>query len=109
MDFCFDDEYEGLIWVDRGSDDRADRFRPCTPCFDNLRAADMEGRVWSELNLCPNCQMALMGELFENDFFGFTRPIITDPDHTPVKAFDDIEWNLPEPLWKKYFPEDRQE
>ena len=109
MEFCFDHEEDGQIWVDRGQNERADRFRPCTPCFENLKETALEDRIWNELNLCTDCRWGLIGELLQNDFLGGPRPIIGDSEHTPQKAMDDIDWNLPEPLLKQYLtlvPED---
>jgi len=109
MQFCLDREHEGEIWVDRGRDDRADHFKPCTPCFEELQSKDLEDRVWDDLDLCPKCQMSLLGEFLQNDFFGNPRPIIQDSDHNPRKAFDDINWNLPEPFWKLYVAPEPEE
>lgn len=109
MQFCFDREHEGEIWVDRGRDDHADQFKPCTPCFESLQEKGLEDRVWAELDLCPRCELSLLGVLFGNDFFGSPRPIIQDPDHAPMKAFDDINFNLTEPTWMRYLPPEPEE
>jgi len=109
MNFCFDNQNEGQIWVDRSRDDRADRFKPCTPCFENLQEEALEDRVWNELNLCTDCRWGLIGELLQNDLLGVPRPIIGDSERTPQKAMDDIDWNLPEQLLKQYLPPEPEE
>ena len=84
MRFMFDQQREGSIWVDRGIDDKADRFEPCEICEATLRAKALEDRVWQELEMCSNCQADLAVQTLADESLGVPRPYIGERNRGPM-------------------------
>jgi len=106
MRFVFDREREGSIWVDRGIDDKADRFEPCEICEATLRAKALEDRVWQELEMCFDCRAELAVQTLADESLGVPRPYIGECDRGPMD--EELLGKRPvgPPNFERYYPRD---
>ena len=81
-----DMERERSVWVDRGIDDRVDRFQPCEICDAILRAKALEDKVWQELHMCFECNVNFLAQAIVTDVFGGERPINLDREPETITS-----------------------
>jgi len=89
MLFCKDKDSEGLFWVDRDTDGKADYFDPCPVCNAALEVQALEGKTWLGFLPCPPCsdRLEIQGSI---DEVRGERPYILDrelPRYPPEMNF----------------------
>ncbi|MCA9449758.1 MAG: hypothetical protein KC931_21735 [Candidatus Omnitrophica bacterium] len=99
MHYSLDKENDGRIWVDRGADDRADHFRPCPPCYEEMREQDHLNSPWREFSPCGKCEINFALEIARRDMDPESRPLVLDRLHQPYGAdnpggYDAMDANL---------------
>ena len=101
MRSCEDREGDGAIWIDRGVDDKVDRFEPCEVCAAVLQARRLEDQVWQELELCHPCNTRFGVQAALTDILGIQRPFngmreaeVIDLD-TPLREDVQLPGGLP--------------
>jgi hypothetical protein len=113
MRFFEDRERDESIWIDRGVDDKVDRFEPCEVCAAVLQAKQLEDRVWQELELCHPCNTRFGFQAVLSDILDIPRPFngmleaevidldnplredIQRPDRLPLYREEDVFPRLP--------------